>query len=246
MRSGILIVLFTLCSGASGQTMTHGFEQGLSPWVADDYIGATTLPWVFVVRRSQAQAHDGEWSVEVSIDGRNDDGTVWLERAVSLGAGTYDVTLSFWLWSESVAQIGVWEVLGYVGEGDPEVELDFTGLGPANQTQGWHRYEHTQSIALTGGSQVWVAAAINVVFETLWRTHYIDSMTIEIVGQGCRADCDQSSGPGVLDIFDFLCFQNSFVNGEPYACECDTTTGPFVCDIFDFLCFQNAFVAGCR
>ena len=55
----------------------------------------------------------------------------------------------------------------------------------------------------------------------------------------CYADCDQS---GVLDIFDFLCFQNSFVLSEPYACDCDPDP---VCDIFDFLCFQNAFVAGC-
>ena len=52
-------------------------------------------------------------------------------------------------------------------------------------------------------------------------------------------DCDHS---GALDIFDFLCFQNSFVLGEPYACDCDPDP---VCDIFDFLCFQSAFVAGC-
>ena len=55
----------------------------------------------------------------------------------------------------------------------------------------------------------------------------------------CYPDCDQS---GTLDIFDFLCFQNSFVVGEPYACDCDPDPA---CDIFDFLCFQNAFVAGC-
>jgi outer membrane protein assembly factor BamB len=62
---------------------------------------------------------------------------------------------------------------------------------------------------------------------------------------GCYADCDQSTGAGVLDVFDFLCFQNSFVAGEPYACDCDTSTGNRVCDVFDFLCFQDAFVAGC-
>jgi plastocyanin len=65
------------------------------------------------------------------------------------------------------------------------------------------------------------------------------------VEAGCYPDCDTSTGPGVLDIFDFLCFQNSFANSEPYACECDTSTGPGVCDIFDFLCFQNAFATGC-
>ena len=57
--------------------------------------------------------------------------------------------------------------------------------------------------------------------------------------QGCYPDCDPN---GILDIFDFLCFQNSFVLGEPYACDCDPNPA---CDIFDFLCFQNAFVGGC-
>ena len=67
-----------------------------------------------------------------------------------------------------------------------------------------------------------------------------------IIGElPCYADCDQSTGAGVLDLFDFLCFQNSFVNSEPYACDCDTSTGAGVCDLFDFLCFQDAFVAGC-
>ena len=61
----------------------------------------------------------------------------------------------------------------------------------------------------------------------------------------CYPDCDTSSGVGVLDIFDFLCFQNSFVSSESYACDCDTSTGPLVCDILDFLCFQDAFVSGC-
>ena len=65
------------------------------------------------------------------------------------------------------------------------------------------------------------------------------------LGGDCYADCDQSTGHGVLDLFDFLCFQNSFVAGEPYACDCDTSTGPLVCDLFDFLCFQGAFVGGC-
>ncbi len=61
----------------------------------------------------------------------------------------------------------------------------------------------------------------------------------------CYPDCDQSTGPGVLDIFDFLCFGNLFAAGDPYACDCDLTGGPGVCDIFDFLCFGNAFSVGC-
>jgi hypothetical protein len=74
-------------------------------------------------------------------------------------------------------------------------------------------------------------------------------VTLGIVAQpspkNCYADCNRSTGQGVLDIFDFLCFQHAFVSQRPYACDCDTSTGHSTCDIFDFLCFQDAFVAGC-
>jgi hypothetical protein len=62
----------------------------------------------------------------------------------------------------------------------------------------------------------------------------------------CLADFDQSTGVGVLDIFDFLAFQDAFVNGSSKACNFNISTGVNNCDIFDFLGFQNAFVAGCR
>jgi len=55
----------------------------------------------------------------------------------------------------------------------------------------------------------------------------------------CSADCN---GDGVLDFFDFLCFQNLFAAGDPYA-DCDGSGG---LDFFDFLCYQNAFAAGCE
>ena len=73
----------------------------------------------------------------------------------------------------------------------------------------------------------------------------LDCFLARYTFDSCYADCDYSTGIGTLDIFDFLCFQNSFVNDETYACDCDTSTGQGVCDIFDFLCFQNTFVAGC-
>ena len=63
--------------------------------------------------------------------------------------------------------------------------------------------------------------------------------------EACYADCDQSTGAGVLDIFDFLCFQDCFGGGATYACDCDTSSGQGVCDILDFLCFHDAFVGGC-
>lgn len=61
----------------------------------------------------------------------------------------------------------------------------------------------------------------------------------------CYADCDATTGRGVLDIFDFLCFGSRFAMSDPYACDCDQSTGPGVCDVFDFLCFHSAFARGC-
>ncbi len=60
-------------------------------------------------------------------------------------------------------------------------------------------------------------------------------------------DCECCTGFGRLDIFDFLCFGNLHLAGDPWACNCDVSTGPNVCDIFDFLCFGNGFAASvCR
>lgn len=58
----------------------------------------------------------------------------------------------------------------------------------------------------------------------------------------CRADLNQSTGAGVLDLFDFLDFQNLFIHQDPLA---NMAFDPFF-DIFDFLAFQDAFVRGCN
>lgn len=75
----------------------------------------------------------------------------------------------------------------------------------------------------------------------------LDHNTTLLRNLGCPifyADCYQSAGVGVLDIFDFFCFQNRFVTQNPYACYCNTSTVAAVRDVFDFLCLQKTFVAG--
>jgi len=69
---------------------------------------------------------------------------------------------------------------------------------------------------------------------------------VEELGGTCICDeFDTASGIGVCDIFDFLGFQDAFVQGDPRACDLDTSSGSGVCDIFDFLAFQDLFVQGC-
>jgi hypothetical protein len=57
-------------------------------------------------------------------------------------------------------------------------------------------------------------------------------------GSACYADF---TGDGVLDLFDFLAYVNTFNAGDTEA-DCDQNGG---LDLFDFLCFVNAFNAGC-
>jgi hypothetical protein len=49
------------------------------------------------------------------------------------------------------------------------------------------------------------------------------------------------TGDGLLDLFDFLAYVNSFNDGDGQA-DC---TGEGTLDLFDFLCFVNAFNGGC-
>ncbi len=55
----------------------------------------------------------------------------------------------------------------------------------------------------------------------------------------CYPDLD---GNGVLDLFDFLAFVNSFNAGDTGPSDCDHNGD---LDLFDFLCYTNAFNAGC-
>jgi hypothetical protein len=73
----------------------------------------------------------------------------------------------------------------------------------------------------------------------------IDGMLVDDFVATCFADLDQSTGCGVVDIFDFLKFSNYFDANNPIACNADTSTGLSTCDIFDFLFFSNLFDAGC-
>jgi hypothetical protein len=61
----------------------------------------------------------------------------------------------------------------------------------------------------------------------------------------CYANCDGSTAPPVLNVGDFICFEERFAAGDLYA-NCDGSTTPPVLSIEDFLCFQQRFAAGCR
>jgi probable HAF family extracellular repeat protein len=63
--------------------------------------------------------------------------------------------------------------------------------------------------------------------------------------QPCYPNCDQSTAAPVLNINDFICFQQQFAAGDAYA-NCDGSTAPPTLNINDFICFQTRFAQGCR
>jgi hypothetical protein len=60
----------------------------------------------------------------------------------------------------------------------------------------------------------------------------------------CYANCDCSTGAPVLNVNDFICFQQKYAAGDGYA-NCDGSTTAPVLNVNDFICFQSKFAAGC-
>src|SRR5262249_19061775 len=67
---------------------------------------------------------------------------------------------------------------------------------------------------------------------------------VTVTSGACYANCDGSSNAPVLNINDFVCFQQRFAGGDTYA-NCDNSTSLPVLNINDFVCFQQKFAAGC-
>jgi hypothetical protein len=82
---------------------------------------------------------------------------------------------------------------------------------------------------------------VNAVFESagLVFYHALVPYTLRMYRTDwrCYADANQD---GALNIFDYLSYQNAFMEGDPYA-DCDSDG---VLTIFDFLCYQNAYDTG--
>ena len=70
-------------------------------------------------------------------------------------------------------------------------------------------------------------------------------LRVGVTPETCYANCDGSAVAPILNVNDFICFQQAFAAGDPYA-NCDGSTTPPILNINDFICFQQAFAAGCR
>ncbi|UCG36765.1 MAG: hypothetical protein JSV64_00325, partial [Candidatus Bathyarchaeota archaeon] len=84
----------------------EGFEQGLDDWVKDaDLPLDPNNPGHFVawnISRVNSLSFSGQYSLELFIDGRQDDGTIWIEKEILAESDSQiHVTISFEFYSEA-------------------------------------------------------------------------------------------------------------------------------------------------
>jgi len=162
----------------------ESFEQDFGGWIADADVPLDPnnpgqyVPWN--VSRVTSIAHSGGVSVELYVDGRQDDGTVWIEKKISVkNDSQIQVKVSFEFYSEQESFNVIASVCAYAGISNPEVEADFTILGQANEVTGWKHYTHETTLQTGSSGEVWVAVGITVRWETEM-TYNIDDIKVTL------------------------------------------------------------------
>jgi hypothetical protein len=162
----------------------QGFEEGFGGWEEDSDVPPDPnnpgFPVEWNVSRVTSPVKSGEYSVELYLDGRQDDGTVWIEKLFSVrNDSQLQVEVSFDFFSESESFNVIAGVVGFAGTSNPEVEGDFTVLGQADEVAGWKRYTHTATLDSGSNGEVWVAVGITALWETEM-TYQIDDVKIVV------------------------------------------------------------------
>jgi hypothetical protein len=191
VKLGIVIVILTIISIVAGWYFypkpiryDEGFEEDFGGWIGDaDVPPDPNKPGSLVdwnVSRVTSPVKSGQYSVELHIDGRQDDGTVWIEKKLSVRKNSQiQVKISFDFYSESESFNVIASIVGFAGTSNPEVEADFTVLGQANEVLGWKRYAHTATVNTGASGEVWVAVGISVRWETVM-TYNLDDVKVTI------------------------------------------------------------------
>ena len=160
------------------------FETDLSQWTTggdvprDPNHPGQDIAWDITIRRDRA--YQGLQSAQFTLDGRQDDGTIWLQRAFTTSLDrSYRVTLSFQFWSEDASFNTIAKVAAYAGPQAPAVEADFNTTLAANLVAGWRSYNYSFTTRSSDEGQLWVAFGISAVWEAQI-TYYLDNVEITV------------------------------------------------------------------
>jgi hypothetical protein len=190
----VIIILVIIAAGIIGGyyyftrerillNINDSFETSLEPWETGyDLPQDPNNPGHFVawsITRSENQSASGDYSLRLYVDGRQDDGTIWIQRNIDGIRRGRNITLEFRLFSSSQSFNTLAVVVGFIGSVPPANEEDFTVLGSANEVEGWKPYK--MSLEIDDETDVlWIAVGISVRWEAQL-VYYIDDVAITVV-----------------------------------------------------------------
>ncbi|HVP12377.1 MAG TPA: hypothetical protein VMV94_14465 [Phycisphaerae bacterium] len=201
------VVAAMSASTVLAETIFESFEGSYGPW-RPNADKATTLAWH--VTPSKVTAYDGNWSLDFTTNGTNDNGTVWVVRELELPVGSWDVSLTFNVTAAPLGTLNCWEAVGFIGLREPQAEADFTqspegqNFGAIESATAWKTCTMQRKLTVGSPAVAHVAFGYNVVWETV-RTHHFDAVTLA----GVPIQCGNGK-----------CF------GGENACNCPTDCGP--------------------
>lgn len=136
--------------------------------------------------------YHGNKSVRLDIDGRHDDGSVWLLASIPvislrLPGTIHSLEISGWVWSAVQSNVNVWPIIAAIRESRPssnetKQEEDFERIGYTEEKSGWTEYTLRKRKFILPDepeSIIYFAFGISATWETQ-RTYWIDYLTIKI------------------------------------------------------------------
>ncbi len=177
-------ILNSLNKSSNPHAVQENFEKGFGEWSADADVPSDPnnpgYPVEWRIDRVSSVSRSGQYSIRFFIDGRQDDGTIWMEKKINVKEhAQIQVKVSFWFYSEQESFNTIAVVCAYIGTENPEVEEDFIVIGAANEVAGWKNYTHVADLNTGSSGEIWIAVGISVRWETQM-TYYIDDIEIEI------------------------------------------------------------------
>ncbi|NHK31332.1 MAG: hypothetical protein FK730_08275 [Asgard group archaeon] len=164
------------------------FELGFDGWVTDRDVPMDPnnpgyeVNWSITRIENASRAYSGTHSLKLFIDGRQDDGVIWIEKNYTLEANKkYRVSISFQFYCGMVSFNTITLVVGYSNATNPEVEADFNEgiLGTGEEALEWKEYNKKFVIKTGNEGTIWIAVGMSVIWETEV-THYLDDLLVKI------------------------------------------------------------------